>query len=439
MLSYRRALLSAIIAVSLAVPAAAVPMQVAFAGGTCTGWTSIDEPPETIRVGRADGTVEVVEMRQYVGTVLAKEWSYTHPAATLETAAVAIKQYAWYYAMAGKWRKTYVTELGECYDVKDSTADQLYKPHLVPTIDPRTWQAVDNTWGLSVRKGGQFFLTTYRTGTSKVCASDVTGWRLFAKSIINCGKIGWSREEIQTAYYAPDVTFHWADDGQPDLPTIGQTITPPNDIDLMADTSSLGEFLRVRWDADDARPQGTFYQLQQSNNGLWADVALADPTQRAYRAYLKPGRTTYQFRVRLANAEGSVGPWFTGPSFKVRLKENPTTSFGWSGGWKKAYPKESSGGSVGYATQPGAVATFSFTGREVALVGTLGPTRGQVRVWVDGVLLPDTYDMWAKTTMWRQVWFRHEFADAGPHTVAVEVVGTPGRPRVDVDAGLFLP
>jgi hypothetical protein len=437
-LTYRRVLLSAIIAVSLAAPALVMPSQLAVAGGNCTAWGSIDEPPPTIRVGRGNGTVEVVDFRQYVGTVLAKEWSYTHPAATLEAAAVAIKQYAWYYTLGGKWRTSYVNELGECYDVKDSTADQLYKPHLVGEINPRIWQAVDNTWGLTVRKSGKFFLTTYRTGDSKVCASDVTGWRLFAKSIINCGKIGWTREEIQLAYYAPDVTFHWMDDGVPDQPPIEVPISAPDVIDLVDGTTSDGQYVRVRWDRDGARPEGTFYQLQQNVEGLWKDVPLDDPTQRSLTTWLKPNKT-HQFRVRLANSDGAVSAWQAGPRFSPKLVESTSTAFTWSSGWSKGYNSSASGGSMGYATRGGAIATFSFTGREVALVGTLGPTRGQVRIWIDGVRQDGVYDMWAKTTTWRAVWFRHEFADAGAHTIGVEVVGTSGRPRVDVDAALYLP
>lgn len=437
-MSYRRALASALIAFSLAASAlGAAPPAVVYAASDCTGWGSINEPPPTVRVGRGDGTVEVVDFRQYVGIVLAKEWSATHPAATLEAAAVAIKQYAWYYTLSGKWRKSYVNATGECFDVKDSTADQLYKPHKVGVVDPRIWQAVDNTWGLTVRKSDKFFLTTYRTGETKVCAADVTGWRLYARSIINCGKIGWTREQIQLAYYAPDVTFHWADDGLPDLPPIDTPISAPDVIDLVEGTTTGGQYVRVSWDAQQARPEGTFYQLQRSVAGLWTDVVLDDPTSNTRTEWLKPNKT-HRYRVRLANAEGSVGAWATGPQFSPKLVESTAAAFSWSGAWKKGYASQASGGSLGYASKAGSVATFSFTGSEVALVGTLGPLRGEARVWIDGVQV-GTFDMYAKTTRWRAVWFRHQFAEAGPHTIAVEVVGTKGRPRVDVDAALYLP
>jgi hypothetical protein len=437
-LIYRRALLSATIALSLAVSAlAAAPVPAALAAPSCTGWTSITTPPETIRVGRADGSVAIVPFRQYVGVVMMREWSPSHPAATLEAGAVAAKQYGWYYALAGHWRRSYINEAGQCYDVKGTTADQLYAPERVGEVDPRMWRAIDATWGLSVRKSDRFFLTGYRTGEPVPCASDANGYRLFAKSAINCGRNGWTREQIQLAYYAPDVTFHWSEDVAEVAP-LDTPITPPDVVDLVAGTTTAGEYVRVRWDRQEARPAGTFYELQRAVDGAWVDVPLDDPEARSVTAWLRPN-VAHRYRVRLADAGGGVGPWHTGTRFTPRLVESTATAFSWSSGWKKGYANPASGGSFGYASRAGATVTFSFSGSEVALVGTLGPTRGQARIWLDGVLQDGVHDMYAATTTWRAVWFRHQFADAGPHTVTVEVVGTSGRPRVDVDAALVLP
>lgn len=56
---------------------------------SCTGWPSRDLPPETIRVGRRDGSVETVDFRTYVGMVMAKEWPGWVPAAARAAGAVA--------------------------------------------------------------------------------------------------------------------------------------------------------------------------------------------------------------------------------------------------------------------------------------------------------------------------------------------------------------
>jgi Stage II sporulation protein. len=60
-------------------------------------------PPATIRVlrtsGAASGTVQVVDFKTYVQYVMAAEWPPTWTDAALQTGAMAIKQYAWYYTM----------------------------------------------------------------------------------------------------------------------------------------------------------------------------------------------------------------------------------------------------------------------------------------------------------------------------------------------------
>ncbi|HEY7598463.1 MAG TPA: SpoIID/LytB domain-containing protein, partial [Candidatus Limnocylindrales bacterium] len=251
----RRSLLVVTLAISLAASAlaaapAALPGSMALAAGSCTGWQSITEPPETIRVGRPDGTVEVVDFRRYVEIVMAREWEAYHPAATLEAAAVAVKQYGWFYARAGKWRSSYINEAGECYDVKSTTADQLYQPEKVAVVKPEFIAAIDATWGLTVRKSGKFFLTGYRSGKLVPCGEDATGWKLFAKSVIDCGRQGWTREQIQLTYYAPDVTFHWAEGtGPPPEPVEAPLETPITapDVELVSDVPLSGAWARVEW------------------------------------------------------------------------------------------------------------------------------------------------------------------------------------------------
>ena len=439
---HRRTLVVAITAIALAASAVfAQPAPSAYGGGTCTGWLSNTEPPETIRVGRPDGRVEVVDFRRYVEIVIAREWESYHPMATLEAAAVAVKQYGWWYARAGKWRTSYVNEAGECFDVKSTTADQLYQPEKVATVHPNFIAAIDATWGLTVRKSDRFFLTGYRSGKLVPCGQDATGWKLFAKSVIDCGKQGWTREQIQLTYYAPDVTFHWAEGTGPVEPLgeepLETPITAP-DVELVADVPLSGAWARVEWDTQSARPQGTIYELQKLVSGSWRNVTLADPAHPALETWLKPNAAS-RFRVRLTDSAGNSGPWFSGERFVPKLVQNPSTMFSWSKGhWSKHWTSKASGRSTGKGTRAGARATFTFTGSAVALVGTYGPSRGAARVYVDGVLEAEV-DMFASSMRWRRVWFSRQFETSGAHTVTVEVVGTPGRPRIDVDAALFYP
>ncbi|CAN5585716.1 hypothetical protein BH23CHL7_BH23CHL7_16390 [soil metagenome] len=203
-----RRVLGALIAVALLFPAAAVTGlgsgSVAASDGSCTNWSSRNVPPETIRVLRRSGKIEQVGFRRYVEVVMASEWPDHLPRAALETAAVAVKQYGWSHALAGRGK---FTSNGRCYDVTDTTRHQLYKPE---TRSPGSniTRAVKSTWAISVRKGGQFFQTGYRRGDNVACGRDADGRKLYARSVIDCARKGKSRVQIQAIYYGSDLTIH---------------------------------------------------------------------------------------------------------------------------------------------------------------------------------------------------------------------------------------
>jgi hypothetical protein len=86
-----------------------------------------------------------------------------------------------------------------------------------------------------------------------------------------------------------------------------------------------------------------------------------------------------------------------------------------------------------YSTQQGARATLAFEGRSVSWMATRGPKRGKARVFVDGVRVA-TVDLYASSNQYRRVVFSKSWTEAGSHTIEIRVLGTSGRPRVDVDA-----
>jgi hypothetical protein len=207
------------IGATLQAPATAVPAEsVAQAGHSkCTGWTSKTTPPRTIRVLRTKtndpdvkGRVQTVDFRRYVETVMADEWPSYFPAETLKAAATAVKQYGWYYTM--NHRSSYRTRSGACYDVKDSTIDQLFRPE-IRRASASHRAAVTATWGLSVRKGGTFFLTGYRAGSRTSCGADRDGYRLYAWSAYDCGRDGKTRRQIQRLYYGSNYSEVWSGGG----------------------------------------------------------------------------------------------------------------------------------------------------------------------------------------------------------------------------------
>jgi len=147
----------------------------------CTGWTNSIVPPTTIRVYRtATKRTVTVPFRTYVEKVMAAEWGRTAPAAALRIGAVTVKQYAWYYAMFWRGGRDAV---GRCFDVRDTTADQIYDPSR--TVVASHAVAVAATWNVSLRKGERFFPTGYRPGTGS-CLAHIDGWKLYQRDAVDC-------------------------------------------------------------------------------------------------------------------------------------------------------------------------------------------------------------------------------------------------------------
>jgi hypothetical protein len=143
----------------------------------------------------------VVNFRKYVVTVMGKEWPSYLPQPVIEAGAVAVKQYAWYHSVYSSRSSN-----GRCFDVKDGTGDQLYKPRRA-RIRPDHYRALDATWGVSLRKNGNFFMTGYRRGDKVRCGRDATGWKLFARSATQCAYHGAGWREILRTYYGPSLSF----------------------------------------------------------------------------------------------------------------------------------------------------------------------------------------------------------------------------------------
>src|SRR6187431_2358975 len=134
-----------IVAIGLAPTATPNP---ASAADECGTYRSETAPPPTIRVFRtATGAVETVDFRAYLKNVLSREWISSWTTESIRAGALAVKNYAWYQVL--HWRG-YVNEAGACFDVFDSTRDQVYDPTR-PTYAAMA-AAVDATWGTLATK-----------------------------------------------------------------------------------------------------------------------------------------------------------------------------------------------------------------------------------------------------------------------------------------------
>jgi hypothetical protein len=122
-----------------------------------------------------------------------------------------------------------------------------------------------------------------------------------------------------------------------------------------------------------------------------------------------------------------------GPALTAGLVQQSSTYVKYGGSWATATSSSLSGGSAKYATSVGASATWTFSGRSIALVTTTAFNRGKVRIYVNGALVA-TVDLRSSTTKYRCLAWQKTWSTTAKRTIKIVVVGTAGRARVDVDA-----
>ncbi len=124
--------------------------------------------PTTILVYRVrTGKVDRVAFKTYVKDVLPNEWVRSWPKASLDAGAMAVKSYGWYWALNSTRR----TPAGTCYDVRDDTSDQVYRPGSAAAA---TSAAVDRTWGTRMTRNGRVLRAHY-CATATACPGWVPG------------------------------------------------------------------------------------------------------------------------------------------------------------------------------------------------------------------------------------------------------------------------
>ena len=190
----------------------------------------------------------------------------------------------------------------------------------------------------------------------------------------------------------------------------------------------------LAWTASDGGSGPGSVELQRTTNGglSWTPVSiLADATSSTV-AVAASGTT--RFRVRETDRAGNVSDWKATIPLAPRLVQQSAASVRWAGAWTGVSSPAFSGGSARYTRAAGASASWTISAaRGVAFVTSIGPGRGRVRIYLDGVAVK-TLDLYRVTATHRVVVWSRLFGSAGTHTVKVVALGTAGRPRVDVDA-----
>ncbi len=204
------------------------------------------------------------------------------------------------------------------------------------------------------------------------------------------------------------------------------------DVGLEGTSTSQRLLMRVTWGGTDAGSGIASYDVGRSYDGGGYTTIAAATTATSLNWTMNPGHS-YRFRVRARDKAGNVGTWVYASTWYASLTQHSSSSITYAGTWSKGTTAQYSGGTVKFATGAGASATLAFNGRAISLVTTRRSTGGEVQVWIDG-LLAGTIDTYAESTAYRQVVFSKAWSGYGSHTIKLVVVGTPDRPRVDLDA-----
>jgi hypothetical protein len=211
-------------------------------------------------------------------------------------------------------------------------------------------------------------------------------------------------------------------------------------VDIPTGKWSTGFPVRVRWPAaSDALSGIDGYDLQRKvGANPYHTVNAGASAATSISQSLKKG-TSYRYRLRSIDRAGNASAWSSELSFRTAVRQEASTKVQRSSGWKRKSLAGAAGGSVLRSGKAGATVKTTFTGHAIAWVSTTGPSMGQARVYVDGGALPvATVDLHRSSRSARQVVWSMAFANGGKHTVEIRVVGTSGRPSVDLDAFLVL-
>jgi hypothetical protein len=196
--------------------------------------------------------------------------------------------------------------------------------------------------------------------------------------------------------------------------------------------SSRAPFLKLGWAGSDATSGIARYELGQSTDGGAYTTVSTNLTSPTLDRALAVGHT-YRLRVRAIDRAGNIGAWAYGASFVLKGYQEASTLIHYAGTWHTGSSTSYWGGHDRYASRAGATARLTFSGRAFAWVGSIGPTRGTARIFVNGILVK-TLSLHASSTTAHRLLYTVSWSTSASRTITIKVVGTSGHPRVDVDA-----
>jgi hypothetical protein len=245
---------------------------------------------------------------------------------------------------------------------------------------------------------------------------------------------GWKDVNVQW----DDGSDSWTADGGGD--TITYDTTPPTESSMQVSfepgkTVTSGKIVhRITWLNDDHGGIGTErYETELETDGGPGWTPMSSSLPLPGQLYALPAGHSYRVRSRGIDYAGNVSAWLEGPSFGVQAYQESSSRIRWTGTWSKVSSSSFWGGAAKASKVSGSTAKITFTGRMVAIVATVGPTRGAFSVYVNGTRL-DTVDLGAPSVHKRRVVWTKWWPTTGSRTVKIKLLKPPGRSLVQLDA-----
>lgn len=203
---------------------------------------------------------------------------------------------------------------------------------------------------------------------------------------------------------------------------------------------ATGTYVKTRIDWRASAYQGASivsYTAQRNiDGGTFTSVALATPLTTTITPTLVTNRS-YVYRVYATDSLGRQSTYWTEASIRPRVYQEGSTAIRYSGTWTYSSSTSYHGGRIRYARGAGASASLTFSGRGFAWISRAAPNRGKARVYVNGTLFK-TVDLYRSSSSVRRVVWSATWTSTATRTVKIVVVGTPGRPQVDLDSFVIL-
>jgi hypothetical protein len=209
----------------------------------------------------------------------------------------------------------------------------------------------------------------------------------------------------------------------------GPVVLPPDRFAVKTgSTVGTSVPVTVMWPtATDTLSKVTSYRLDRTGPDGTTRVAT-DLTTTSAKASITIG-TSYVFGVSALDSLRNVGGPAKAPAVSATQHSEASSLARYSSGWRRVSSPAALGGNVMTTSTSGVRTAFAFSGRSVALVMTKGPSRGAVKVYVDGVY-KTTVDLERSSVLARTVVYSTWWSNKAEHEIMLITVD--GQ-RVDVD------